>query len=681
MYKRAIRIITTVAALLLLSNAAFAISTVTSDQIILSSKLPRSSENRKKLRLICVHDEFSAASAVKIKAANINNSLAVSYKAYGWKRLLTDEAKWNKIVRRKYRELLVSCQNKSIQDNEDPLFPVPPAADPTATSTPTNTATPTVISTATPTATPTATVDPGAHPNDRSILGMNAGRHEDWTPNQVFVDNFKQAREWSAQGGGVLDLDTSGWVRSLQSGQSALSYLFVSEQGGFKLGSYDVLYDGEGTIQYGGGGKKDNARSKAGHDVVDIAGLTTLTITATDPNKTGNYIRNIRVISPGGVCSDDMYKWCADDSGCDVGASCDLFIDNYQTQLFDPTFLNDMKSYGTVRFMDWFHTNMSANTSFAERALPSDAFYTTDKGVPFEIATELANILHANPWYTVSDLYDQSSVTELATLIRDNLDPTLKIYLEFSNEVWNGLFPQAQRNSTDASASGRTAAQQYAYRSVNNFRTFKRVFGDHSRLERIMAWQFTGSSQGAQALDYIMPDTGTAAYLETDAYAVAPYFGINFNKDPSLKNQVCGWSVQQVLDYITNETLPQHPAIIQASLDVVNARKNSDNNTIKLIMYEHGQALLVPNGVPDQAACIEALFRDANLDAGMKAVYETFYNNWLSIVPLYSDTTIGCHFNSHSIYDKYGFWGIMYYQGDYGSPKYLALMDLITKHQ
>ena len=35
-----------------------------------------------------------------------------------------------------------------------------------------------------------------------------------------------------------------------------------------------------------------------------------MTITAVDP---ADHLRNIRVLMPGGVCTDDPFQWCADD--------------------------------------------------------------------------------------------------------------------------------------------------------------------------------------------------------------------------------------------------------------------------------------------------------------------------------------------------------------------------------
>ena len=38
---------------------------------------------------------------------------------------------------------------------------------------------------------------------------------------------------------------------------------------------------------------------------------------------------------------------------------------------------------------------------------------------------------------------DERYMYELGCLIRDQLDPSLKCYVEWSNETWNGIFKQS----------------------------------------------------------------------------------------------------------------------------------------------------------------------------------------------------------------------------------------------
>lgn len=168
-------------------------------------------------------------------------------------------------------------------------------------------------------------------PNQNAAVGTNLmrifSRSSDWP----FVDVFKASLPWvTLRNGqivtntGPIDLDAHGWVRSLPAGNNpefnAVATSVLRElDGHYPAGQYIVLYEGEGTLTYGGDAAFDASASIAGRDVLTVtpanAGIV-LRITATDPNGTGNYLRNIRVIMPG-------------------------FEETYATQLFHPLFLEN----------------------------------------------------------------------------------------------------------------------------------------------------------------------------------------------------------------------------------------------------------------------------------------------------------------------------------------------------
>lgn len=55
----------------------------------------------------------------------------------------------------------------------------------------------------------------------------------------------------------------------------------------------------------------------------------------------------------------------------------------------------------------------------------------------------LANALHADAWFTMPHLADDDYVRNFAQTAPRLLDPGLKAYVEYSNEVWNRGFAQA----------------------------------------------------------------------------------------------------------------------------------------------------------------------------------------------------------------------------------------------
>src|SRR4028119_1712254 len=157
--------------------------------------------------------------------------------------------------------------------------------------------------------------------NSRSSLGVGLNGIADYSTQLPFLDAFKSSRkwitqcvsgqpncngEWDTEEYNLLNLDENGWVKSLPSPEDAPKYTRVSTlllreiPNRYPSGQYIVTYEGEGAIEYNFDGKKDEAASKPGRDIINVdarkgEGIF-ITITRTDPNKTGNYIRNIRVV-------------------------------------------------------------------------------------------------------------------------------------------------------------------------------------------------------------------------------------------------------------------------------------------------------------------------------------------------------------------------------------------------
>lgn len=93
--------------------------------------------------------------------------------------------------------------------------------------------------------------------------------------------------------------------------------------------------------------------------------------------------------------------------------------------------------------MDWMRTNGSQVTTWSSRPQPTYARFSTEKGVPAEIMVELANVSEKSPWFTMPHQATDDFVLNFATIVRDNLLPSLTVYVEYSNEVWNSAFSQA----------------------------------------------------------------------------------------------------------------------------------------------------------------------------------------------------------------------------------------------
>lgn len=270
-------------------------------------------------------------------------------------------------------------------------------------------------------------------------LGTNLRELADWSTQRPFINLFKQARPWLTQCDNArdpdcngrwdtgeadrLDLDAHGWVRSLpepaRPGYS-IAGTVLDLPAGFPNGRYLLLYDGAGSLHFRLGAKLIEAESKPGRAVLEIAvhrGPIHIQIRATDPAGTGDYLRNLRLIAEG-----------------------DEALVGHQT--FNPAFLARTRPFQVLRFMEWQRINGSPIRSWDQRTQPDDATYSGPGGVPLEVMLELANTLHRPPWLNIPHQADEDYLAQMAELTRARLAPDLPVYVEYSNEVWNGIFAQ-----------------------------------------------------------------------------------------------------------------------------------------------------------------------------------------------------------------------------------------------
>jgi chitodextrinase len=522
-----------------------------------------------------------------------------------------------------------------------------------------------------PSAAASATTLAQAGGNAASPLGTNLTAVRDWSQEWTFVDAFRASRPWISGGGlnGSFDdgravaTDADGWVSSLAAGQVARTLLFWDLNGRYPAGTYVVRYDGEGTLAYQGAASK--VSGTPGRDVLQVApanGGIILNITATNP---ANPLRNIRVLMPGGICEGEPFSHAADAAACPLGAYRS-FEEHYASIVFHPKFLERLRAYRVLRFMDWGETNDSTQSAWAGRAKPGDARWSTGKGVPVEVMVDLANRLGADAWFTLPHLADDGYVTAHASLVRQALRADLKAYLEYSNEVWNSQFAQAGYAESRGLALGLSAnafeAQMrfYSRRSVEVFDLWSAAFGDAVRLVRVMASQAANAWVSGEILDY------QGARLKTDALAIAPYFGGSLGTSLS----TASLTLDQLFGTLQSASLPEALGWIRDQAAVASAR------SLPLIAYEGGQHLAGVAGLENNAA-LNSLFDAANRDPRMGALYRSYLDAWKA-----AGAQIFVHYTHCEGYSKWGRWGSLEYleQPRAGAPKLDALQGFIEQN-
>jgi hypothetical protein len=110
-------------------------------------------------------------------------------------------------------------------------------------------------------------------------------------------------------------------------------------------------------------------------------------------------------------------------------------------------------------------------------------------------------------------------IRQMARLIRDNLHPSRKVYIEYSNEIWNWMFDQAgwvvnnapggeahvQAGLAALGSPGTNHPEKDAYMMARTFRIFESEFtGQHAgRLVRVAAVQHAWVDNTRRILEYL----------------------------------------------------------------------------------------------------------------------------------------------------------------------------------
>ncbi|MDB5687837.1 MAG: hypothetical protein JWR77_2426, partial [Rhizorhabdus sp.] len=151
---------------------------------------------------------------------------------------------------------------------------------------------------------------------------------------------------------------------------------------------------------------------------------------------------------------------------------------------FDPQFIESLRGFKVVRFMDWQNTNGNTPVTWATRHTRNSLNITRDDGVPIEDMIALANEARADPWFTMPWNADDDYITRFARLVHDTLAPDRTAYVELGNEVWNMRFLMAKQAMREGQAAGLSGdanvarARRYAQRMVQVMDIWKNVFAD-----------------------------------------------------------------------------------------------------------------------------------------------------------------------------------------------------------
>lgn len=497
---------------------------------------------------------------------------------------------------------------------------------------------------------PVALPPSGITPDGLPALAMGLNGISDWSTQHPFLDLMKSSRGWVGnigdQWGAVStedlrargDLDENDWPLRMPEGVDKLETVILTNQhpeADSLRGDYVLTYDGKATMRLVGRAKRvrrEDGRITFSYEPGE--GLVALSITQIDP---ADPIRNIVILRKD---HETLYR---------AGA------------LFNPDFLDRVEDLRVVRFMDWMITNGSPVTGWDRRPTMQTASWS-EWGVPAEVMIRLANVIGADPWFNMPHSVGDTYVRRFAELVERDLDPRLKAYVEFSNEVWNLGFPQATWARQEAEALWGAAdegwTQLYGLRSAQVMNIWAEVFDEGSdRLVRVVSTHtgWPGLEEQILQAPLAFLSLGHLPVDSFDAYAVTGYFGYEFG-GPEMAQRMDGWldtaadmartaaeaeGLKRVAlrEYVKKRRFEAAIAPVARALEAGPVRQVVEEvfpyhagvarkHGLRLIMYEGGTHL-VGHGDRVHDERLTAFFTEFSYTPEMAKLYEKLLAGWV----------------------------------------------------
>jgi hypothetical protein len=397
----------------------------------------------------------------------------------------------------------------------------------------------------------------------RMAVGMNLENVVDWSPAWTFIDAFQASRPWIAHGvnattgaltwdvgdtrplavaddGTVTALDTWTDASGQTIRQAAGTLLFRDTGSSYAAGRYRAEWEGTGTVSFG-----FDARVVARGTTAEGRHFADLDVT---PSQAGIHLRIDQTNPADPVRA--IHVWMPDWQGRSfVGQAWSPGAD---FSPFHPLFLERLAPFGTLRFMGMQETNSSDIRTWSDRrgadairqgsgsgGSPSEPIVN---GLSVEYMVQLANDLDADAWFNMPHMADDAFVRNFATYVRDHLEPQRRVYVEWSNEIWNfgygfeGSQWVAEQALLPAHA-GLDHWQVAGREAKRDLDIWSDVFAaEPARLVRVVG--------GWAAVDWVTNRVAESMEGSFDAIAIAPYLTLD---DRQRASYSAATTVDQVL--------------------------------------------------------------------------------------------------------------------------------------
>lgn len=422
---------------------------------------------------------------------------------------------------------------------------------------------------------------------------------------------------------------------------------------GWPQGQYVVLYDGTGALEFWGG-FTDLTQTSAHRIVFTLNNASNATIQMTIASSSiDDPIRNIRVLMPGSE-------------------------NTYETQPFNPTWLDKALTFKAFRFMDWGQTNNWGQTEswgwdspelfdWEDRQQMNHYTWADHKGIPYEMMIRLMNDYDVDGWVCVPHRASDEYIHQMALLFRERLEPSRKLTVEYSNEVWNWIFGQAQWCFHYGQAATGLPWPECVVPYVQNCLDIwsEEYAGQLQRIERVVGVQAAWQDVSNRIVFNMEPGS-------FDAFSPACYFGLGETGDATLDELGASATVTDVAYWVRQTRETNEKVWLQMQKESI-----ADSLHIPMIFYEGGQHITpTPFGVmPTYAQALIDIQRDT-------AIYN-LYDEWFDFLRTLQEGDEPLRLMNFSFIGQrsaqYGSWGILenMYQDTsvIPAPKYRAILE------
>ncbi len=400
--------------------------------------------------------------------------------------------------------------------------------------------------------------------------------------------------------------------------QTMNTSVFANNGETYPAGRYVLLYDGVGTFSFDAGGEFVEDLSAPGRLVIDLAHHENGLRFTIESSQQGDHVRNIRLMQ-------EAFEQVA-------APTRPVFHPDYIGLIADLA--------GPIRVMDWLDTNVNQQVDWDDRRLPSR--YTqalessgAERGVAWELLVALANESQRDLWICVPHRATADYIQRLAELLRDQLDPALRVWVEYTNEAWNDDFaawhwidsgqirrqvdPRAntydpdltwQGNIPEGYDSGSFSAlathARYGAFASRVFEIFEAVFGENEmgmqgRVVRVLA----GHMSRPERLEEAIPECP-----EFDVASIACYFSPTSVDQDALVDLGSAVTSEDVYEAISLNRMPRQKSKMEGQ---VRALSRLGLSHLPVIAYEGGQALNAPRSADDLHAVYLQMQREQRL--------------------------------------------------------------------